>query len=145
MLRIKNGEDLGNKEIWDAAESYFTYLFDDEKDKLEYFAFLQYLDNNVFSKWPADKKIIHIWSFGLSTYTNVNGEEYPIDTVGYPHKWKHGAEIRPPMMWVSSTEKWPALSMPNHINGQARNKIVADCIIEAIDHYMPGQIFYMNK
>jgi hypothetical protein len=130
------------KEIWEAAKHYYMYLYDEEKEFLEYVSFLQYLDNNVFSKWPKDKKIIHTWSFGERTAKEEKENPEYWKTVNYPHAWKTGTEIRPPLMYLSAKNKWPEYPMldnrPNHISGQEDNKFLANQIINAIDNYPLG-------
>lgn len=138
LKTFPNQPNFFQKEIWEAAKEYYLHIYDDEKEHIEYLAFLQYLDNNIFSKWPEDKKLIHMWSFGIADRMEmVNNKNFDISTVGYPHDRRHGLEIRPALMCITSKEKWdkyPVLDdRPNHLGNHLNNKLVSDMLVEAIE------------
>jgi hypothetical protein len=160
------GDEVDN-DIKDAANKFYKYLYDQEKDILEYISFLQYLDNNIFSKWPEDKKVIHVWSFGSLTnptawHANITADKKPGLT--FHHRWKNGAEIRPPMYGFSknlfansiekmklaiNTQQLPNIKElppidheePNHIDDPKSNLVVANTIINVINNYKSSTLY----
>jgi hypothetical protein len=54
--------NIFRKSIWDAAKAYYTYLYDHDKETLEYKAILKYFDEEVLSN--VSSKIVHLWSTG---------------------------------------------------------------------------------
>ena len=127
------------KEVWDAAQAFYLNLYDTEKEELEHVSFIQYLDNNVFSNWPTNKKLIHLWSFGkYNEDTSVPAE--------YPHTFKNGVELRPPLFYISAKEGWKNYPIiddrANHLGTQESNNIVANAIIKAIDNYEPHNLLF---
>lgn len=143
VARINYDNDLENKHIWLSAKMFYENLFDQEKEMIEWVSVLEHLDRHIFSQWPVNKKLIHIWSFAL--YHHPPEAKYDINAVKYPFRWQHGVEIRPPLMWLSSEESWPTIGKPNHISGHENNKIVADTIIQSIDNYKSGELYHMDK
>jgi len=59
-----------NREIFSAAENYYKYLQNLEKDNLAFEYSIKYFDQNILSE-IKDKKIIQTWSI------RINKEEYP--------------------------------------------------------------------
>jgi hypothetical protein len=137
-----NQANFFDKDVWDAAKQFYLYLYDSEKEDIEYVAFLQYLDNNVFNKWPENKKIIHLWSFGEWDFI----KQYNVNDITYVHRWVNGVEIRPPLMSLSAKlPTYPILDdRPNHISGQENNKLISDAIISGIDNYQSGNLIYIS-
>lgn len=86
-----------------AAQQYYTILFDEEKTELEHSAALSYFDEFIFSKLK-NTKILHLWSFGKPRYSLGNDNGYPYNSIEYHHNWKHGIELRPPLMKFSYNE-----------------------------------------
>ena len=64
------GEDHN---IFDAAESYYKYLQNDEKDMLAYRYALQWFDQNELKQYKSTHKIIHMWSFFPEDITLQSG------------------------------------------------------------------------
>lgn len=128
---------------WEAAKLYYEYLYDEEKEVTEWIAILQYLNNNVFTNWPKDKKIIHMWATAGYNYYNTsnNSDEYIIDDIQYAVDWNSGVEVRPPLMYLSKVHIWPTLEIPNHLGNKENNEALAKIIIDIIDNYKPNTIY----
>ena len=119
------GYDFGfNKKIWEAAEKYYTHLYDKEKTELEYKSSLYYFDNEVLSKLPHIK-FVHLWGFGnVIENKETLKEQYDEDNLTYLHSWRNGIEIRPSLMnyvtrYCDDIEKINLA--PNHILGKQEN------------------------
>ena len=117
--------------IWKAAQYFFNYLWDHEKEEISYISFLHYVDNNVLNSIKDKTKIIHLWSFG-KFWENK-------EKIEYYYSWKQGVEIHPPLIYVSaknvSNIQLSNDNRPNHLEGETKNKIVSSWIIEAIENY----------
>lgn len=136
-----NEKNWFSKDIWDAAQQYFVHLYDEEKSQLEYISFLQYIDNNIMPQLKC--KIIHLWSIG--NVDNWELHSFKPDNISYVHDWKHGVEVRPSLMSISAvngnTFKYPILDdRPNHLDGQLKNNMVFDYIVQALNNYSEGNL-----
>jgi len=60
--------------VFKAAESYYKYLQNDDKDKLAYTYALQWFDQNVLSEFENEHKIIQSWSFFPADITLNTGD-----------------------------------------------------------------------
>lgn len=132
------------KDIWDAAQQYFIHFYDEEKAELEYVSFLQYLDNNVFPELSKHTKIIHFWSFAKPNNWELSG--FHPNEIVYQHRWKHGVEVRPALISLSVCDDGRTFFFPmiddraNHIDGDLRNGMLADWIVDAVEHYQTGSL-----
>jgi hypothetical protein len=102
---------------WKSAEQYYIYLHDMEKARLEHLAALYYFDKVILPQYNS--KFIHMWSFESA------------------YDWTTGVEIKSPLYSViaDKDQGFKFDLTPNHIPSNAKNKIVADWIINAIDNY----------
>jgi hypothetical protein len=125
--------------MWSAANKFYDHLFDEDLSKLQYKSALEYFDNNILSKFPATTNIIHLWSYG--DFDRWKEESFELENIKYLHTWKHGTEIRPPLITFAlnefkTLENFSASQAKNHLEGQEVNNKVFDLIKSAID----GQI-----
>jgi len=124
------------KNIWNAAKLYYNYLYDQEKEEIEYISALKYIDDEVLSKFTTNIKIIHLWSCGKTKEWSIDGIR-PTNT-NYPYSWKRGIEIRPSLMSVSmydnSLDILQVDHRCNHLDGSYKNNLVFKWIREAIDN-----------
>lgn len=123
-----------------ASKLYYENLYDTVKHDFEYCSALAYFDEHILSKINNKRKIIHLWSFGKSFNEKYESKE----DVFYSHRWKNGAEIRPPLFLITKSEErnYPLSSkIINHIGLEKNNQAVADCLINAIENYESGKIF----
>jgi hypothetical protein len=111
-------------EVWNAALSYYAYLFDEEKSYLEYVSSIHYFDT-VILKGISNIKFIHLWSF----------DEYPI-------RFTQGMEIRPSILTM--VENFPGYDFyyeyPNHIPDSKINIQLFEKIKHCIDDYVSGNL-----
>lgn len=135
----KNSDDP----IWQAANMYYQYLFDEKKVEIEFESFYYWLDTFLYKNYP-NKKFIHMWGFPKIEYEG-NCFEYwkNKDNISYYHKFANSAEIRPALINLSINDQWPAnndLSNEKRINHLTENmhKLLSEKIIYAIDNYKPG-------
>lgn len=128
-------------EIYGAASQYYKILYDSEWHDVQYLAMLQYIDNNFLINVPADKKIIHMWTYGI---TPSNAITLTPEIVKYPYKWKSGVEIRPSLGCLSlmnyPPEKLINDDRPNHLEGEFKNNLLFETIKNSIDNYSTGTI-----
>ena len=131
--------NLEEKNILNAAKEYYLHLIDTEVNTYRAKALYEWVDNNVFSKL-ADKKIIHLWSFGINPDISV-----------FPYRWNNGAEIRPSLYeisklcsfsddWRINDEGQRVDQRPNHI-AYEYNQIPYNWICTAIDNYKNGMLY----
>jgi len=109
-----------HKNTWKAAEMFYHYLFDEEKNEIEYKSSLHYFDNVIIDKLK-DKKFIHLWSFNQK------------------HKWKNNIELDEPLIKIArrmipnydgDNEN---ILAPNHLPGQELNSYVFEKVKGLID------------
>lgn len=115
--------ERGNTKIHNAAKEYYYHLYDEEKSKLEYVSLLHYFDTIILPQHPHTK-FIHLWGFG----------EYPTSDnpeIHYAYTWKTGHEIRPSLITLSD-EILSLDNRPNHLDGEFKNQLVADWIINRL-------------
>lgn len=131
-----------SKEIWDAAQQYFTVLRDEEKEYLEYIAALRFIDQTVLSKIKDKTKIINLWSFATPKEYSFEGFK-PVN-ITYPYTFENGVELRPPLISLSVSGKtgktflFPMIDdRANHLEGD-KNVFLSELIKQHIDNYVPG-------
>jgi hypothetical protein len=133
--------------IWISAQHYYKNLFEPTKNEIEYIALLQYIDNEILSKFPESTKIIHLWSFGKPD--EFDDASFDVERLNYHYRWKHGVEIRPALTCVSlidSNVKEMLTTNPvNHLDGEFRNQLVFKFISDAIDNYVDGKLLDYSK
>lgn len=115
-----------NPDLHNASMSYFRYLYDAEKQKLECISLLHYFDKKILSKYK-DKKFIHMWSFK--------------DSINY--RWETGVEIRPALteLSVNNLDDVPRHDKrANHIEGEQKNGLLYNTINDAIGNYKNGRL-----
>jgi len=135
-----------NREVWEAANLYYKYIYDYQKIEYEAMAFYQWFD--TWSTRFSNTKFIHMWSFAKNkSEYNDPWRQYRESTqdLEYHHTWKNGVEIRPALMYLSMKEGWPKdndLSKETRVNHLTATYhiMLATRIIEAIEHYKPGTI-----
>lgn len=159
------GEALSDANVKDAASKFYSYLYDEEKEKLEYISFLQYLDNNVFANWPKDKKVIHLWSFGaLNNPSTMLDFSTARPAFEYPHRWANGAEVRPPLFSFGKNLSLksigamkeaievgkipniqglpaPTHAEPNHFENIKDNAAASRTLIHVLDNYESSKLY----
>lgn len=120
--------------IWNAAKEFYTHLYDQEKEELEYVAALRYIDQTVLDQLPATTKIVHLWTAG----TTQGWSNDAINSASYPYTWIHGSEIRPSLLSLSLCDNDISILQTdhrcNHLDGKSKNAIVFERIKQAIDH-----------
>jgi hypothetical protein len=121
--------------VWDAAQQYYRYFYDDDHAQFQTKAALYYFDNITLPLFPPSTKIIHLWAF--HEMWRYSGE--------YHYRWTNGLEIRPALDRVSQSgggRDGGVLTDPawNHLEGEERNKIVFNWIRDAIDNYSTGKL-----
>ena len=109
---------------WKAAEMYYKYLFDEEKNNLEYLSSLYYFDNVILKK-IKNTKFVHLWSF-----ENV-------------HEWKNTIALDQPLIKIAESmipgyHAGPAHKNKNylalnHLPGQELNEVVFEKVKGCID------------
>lgn len=138
---LKEVRDQEEKGILNAAKEYYLHLIDLEVNTYRAKALCEWIDNNVFSKL-ADKKIIHLWSFGVGVDSHTDE---------FPYRWKNGTEIRPSLYEISKlcsfSDDWRTNDKgqridqrPNHISYEY-NQIPYNWICTAIDNYKNGMLY----
>ncbi len=127
---------LEDKNILDAARTYYRYLQDDDLDIFHARSAFHYIDDIILPKLAPKTKIIHLWSFG----NLENG------IIEYLHNWKTGVEIRPALVTLVSSNGVLNNSFdPNHLSGECKNDIVFNWIKNAIDNYENGRMIYESS
>jgi hypothetical protein len=127
---VQHYEPKEHIEIWAAAKQYFQHLIDIELAEFQYRASLSHFDKEVLSRFPKSTKIIHLWSYAND----------------YHYRWQLGVEIRPGLGSVSNAGRDQSLSKSmfdtalNHLEGNERNQVVYEWIVDAVDHYQSGQL-----
>jgi len=133
--------NIFNYKIWGAAKQYYMYLHDHEQSELAHNAMLYYIDNVILPTFPKTTKIIHTW-------TSANPSDWSIEglrpkKINYSHKWKHGVEIRPPLISLSLADKdisdLQTDMRPNHLDGIEKNLMLSTWIRYAIENYEDGK------
>lgn len=128
--------NIFEKNIWQAAKAFYENLYDHEKEELEYKALLNYIDTIILPKLPEGTKIVHLWSFGVTT--KWHDQDLRPSTIEYPHTWQHGSEVRPALLSLSLyNNKQEILHVDhrcNHLEGQFKNDTVYSWIRLAIDN-----------
>jgi hypothetical protein len=125
-------------EFWDAANKYFTHLYNHDWAIVQYTAMCQFIDNQLAAF--TDSKIIHVWSFGNPVKGDIKTNIDP-DDVEYFYRWKTGIEIRPPLSTISCQgDTTDIQTAPNHLNTQNKNDLVFNWIKDAIDNYEYGTL-----
>jgi hypothetical protein len=119
MLRnTKNGGKQG--EIYKVANLYYDNFLDKELMQFQYASALKYFDEEILSKLPPDKKIIHLRAYDMPWLQEYN------------FKWKHGIEINPELELLTSPE---TLHYENHIYGEENNQILFERIQNALENW----------
>lgn len=128
--------------VWEAAKQYYQYLYDQEKEDLEYISAIHYLDKEILTKIEGKTKIVHLWAFGKMLGW---GNEYVKPCkINYEYRWTTGVEIRPSLLSLSlvgadinilQTDR-----RANHLEGTAKNTLVYDWLKEAIENYEAGRL-----
>jgi len=135
------------KDIWSAANQYYTHLCDPEKDSIEYIALLQYIDNNILPTFPSTTKVIHLWAFGDADDWSTEG--FHPNNAKYSYRWTRGMEIRPHLTSISlinsSLNDFINSHVPNHLEGEFKNSLVFKFISDAIDNYKDGKLLDMTQ
>ena len=123
-----------NRNVWDAAEKFYDYLYDKEKEEIEYISGIQYI-NNVILPQLQSTKIVHLWTAG--TTEGWNKDSIRPSKTTYPHKWTHGAEIRPSLLSLSIYDNDISVlksdKRPNHLDGKFKNELLFNWIKLAVD------------
>lgn len=88
------------KNEWRAAEMFYKYLFDRQKNDLEYRSSLLYFDEVILKNF-SNKKFIHLWSFNKK------------------HEWKNTVALDEPLITMAE-RLIPNYHEPNYL--EARNK-----------------------
>jgi hypothetical protein len=126
---------LFNKNIINAAKTFYTYLYDNEKENIEYVALLRYIDQIVLPSLPASTKIVHLWTAGT---TNWSMESIRPSKTTYPYKWNCGSEIRPSLLSLSLYDNDISIlstdHRANHLDGEFKNETTFNWIKLAIDN-----------
>lgn len=128
------------RKIWQAAKQFYLHLYDHDQAALSHLSFLYYIDNVVLPSLPSTTKIIHLWS-SADQPTWDTGSFRP-ENISYPHKWKHGVEIRPALISLSLSDQPMSILQvdrrANHLSGEVKNTMLADWIKCAVDNYQDG-------
>jgi hypothetical protein len=149
VRRINNSDALTPKlhtynifkhKIWEAAKQYYTHLYDHEQAELAHNAMLHYVDNVILPTFPKTTKIIHTWT--SANPTDWSMENLHPNKIKYCHKWKHGVEIRPPLICLSLSDKdvsnLQTDKRANHLEGTDKNSMLTKWIEYAIENYKDG-------
>lgn len=141
MNRAPDFTKLINYKKYNAAQQYFTHLYDEEKSEREQVSAFFHFDLTVLSQLHEKTKIIHLWSFGSTQQTDQENPYYP-ENIRYSYRWKHGHEIRPSLKCFSAIGRDTLNddSAANHLGSEQNNTMVADMIISAIDNYSSGSL-----
>lgn len=113
-----------------ALSIYMRHLYDEEKQKLESTSLLHYFDKKILSKYK-NKKFIHLWCFSDSVY----------------YRWDNGVEIRPALIELSvlnSNDVPQEDKRANHIEGEEKNSLLYNTIMEAINYYEDKKLITLN-
>lgn len=136
------------QDILKAAEQYYRNLYDGHKMSYELKALMNMVDE--MSLQYKNTKFIHLPCFTWEephewwgyTYFSKKSSE-----LKYYHDFKHGAEIRPALMYLSTLDQWPRdLSEDKrecHMTVRV-NRMLADAIIKCIDDYQPGKLIELD-
>jgi hypothetical protein len=128
------------QDIWNAAKQYYLHLYDQEKEEIEHLAMLHYIDNNIIPLLPKSTKVIHMWT--SANPLSWENEDFHPEKISYPYKWKHGVEIRPPLLCLSLVENNISIlqkdKRPNHLEGTFKNELVTKWVTYAIENYKDG-------
>lgn len=137
---IFNLDNRTSREVWEAAKQYYQYLYDPEKEEMEYLAMLHYIDNNIISLLPKSTKVIHTWT--SASPLSWETQDFHPEKISYPYTWKHGVEIRPPLLCLSLVGNNINIlqkdKRPNHLEGNLKNSMLVDWISYAIENYRDG-------
>lgn len=122
--------------LWSAANDYYDHFLDEELSKLQYKSALEYFDNNVLANFPLTTKIVHLWSYG--NFDSWTENSFKPENMKYLHTWKHGIEVRPPLI-TFSLEQFITLNTflssdaRNHLGSDEVNNKVFEAVKAAID------------
>jgi len=144
---VENYKKEGNPEkvkILEVAKDYYEYFYDHDQKNWEMKALMCMFDE--LSTKYTNTKFIHLPGFSMYTEKYWWGTLYDQilpEQLEYYHKFKHGVEIHPCLMYLSKKDEWP-----NDITKETRqchlsykmHKLLANSIISAIDNYTPGKI-----
>lgn len=148
VVSFAKSEDDEYMATLNAAKNYYQFLMDHDQKNHELSALMMFVDE--MSKSYPNTKFIHLPCFSKydmnkhwdSLYDKVKPNE-----LEYYHRFKHGAEVRPCLMYLSKKDGWPSdLSKDTrecHMTPYM-NRLVADAIIECIDDYYPGKLVDIN-
>jgi len=149
ILDTKTSGDEEYMATINAGKKYYSYLMHQQQKDHELSALMLLVDE--MSKNHPNIKFIHLPCFSKydtnSSWMSWYDKAKPED-IEYFHRFKHGAEIRPCLAYLSKKDGWPGniandFNRPCHMTPRM-NKIVADAIIECIDNYHPGKLIEMN-
>lgn len=136
------------QDITNAARAYYDHLVDHNKINYECKALMMLVDE-MTKEFPKTK-FIHLPCFTWDdpgqwwgdTYDHVKPEQ-----LRYYHKFKNGMEIRPALMYLSKIDEWPKDIREDrrecHMTPRV-NRLLADAIIECIEHYEPGRLINLD-
>ena len=142
IRRLNNSDIYGKffspfkQNIVKAAKTFYDYLYDREKENIEYLAVLRYIDQEVLSLLPTTTKIVHLWTAGETNDWSLEGIR-PANT-SYVHTWVHGSEIRPSLLSLSVYDNDISIlstdHRANHLDGEFKNRLLFNWIKLAIDN-----------
>lgn len=155
LVRGNNVTGSQIADILNASREYYMHIIDPFKEELSYVSVLKYFDKEVLSKIADKCKIIHMWSFfkpSPKTY-HLEEKQLKLTDENYYFRWKNGMEIRPTLLELSMygldptktvLEKMTNDTRSNHIEGEYKNSLLANTIINAIDNYETGKLIKYN-
>lgn len=130
----------------DAATEYYRYLIDTEKNNYDLKALMLYTDE-ITKNYPDVKFVhMHCWSIIEDLYYkgwHNHYREKKLDELDYGHTFKNGAQIRPPLMYLSMLDEWPTdLARDPRICHLSKNMhtMLGKALKECINDYSPGKI-----
>lgn len=132
--------DKKYSKVWSAAKQFYEYLYDQEKEDIEYLAVLQYLDREILSAIKDRTKIVHLWAFGKMMGW---GNEFVVPSkISYIHRFSTGVEIRPSLLSLSLMDSDIGVLQTdrraNHLDGIEKNQMLFQWIKEAVDNHSDG-------
>lgn len=140
----KNHEDDEYMDAVEASGKYYQYLFDHNQKNHELSALMMLVDE--MSRSYPNTKFIHLPCFSkydTSTHWDPLYDKIKPNQIDYYHRFKHGAEVRPCLMYLSKKDGWPDdLSKDTrecHMTPKM-NRLLADAIIDCIEDYHPGKL-----
>lgn len=143
-FNYQSEQDPNISKILEVAKGYYEHFYDHDQKNWELKALMNMFDELTL-KYP-NTKFIHLPGFSMyseSYWWGTLYEQISANELEYFHKFKHGMEVHPCLMFLSKKDEWPAdirketrqchLSLRLH-------KLVANAIINAIENYEHGKI-----